>query len=111
MFQLTRQGAIDVIRGNDALTLENLPDAARVLQQCAANKQPRVVFDLARVPLIDSSGLELLLDTQDAYLCDGGALKLAAPNALCRDILAVTGLDHHFQIYDGADLAAGSFVH
>ena len=44
--------------------------------------QPHVVLDLQGVAVIDSAGLELLLDAQEKCQRMGGALKLANPGAL-----------------------------
>jgi anti-anti-sigma factor len=65
---------------------------------------------LGGVQLIDSAGLELLLDVRDRCLRSGGALQLAAPNPLCRDILQATGLASQFAIFDTVTAAVGSFA-
>ena len=44
--------------------------------------QPLIVLDLQGVALIDSAGLELLLDVQEKCQRMGGALKLANLDAL-----------------------------
>jgi anti-anti-sigma factor len=110
MFEKQRQGAIDVIQGDAALTAEHLPAATRLCDESLAGGQPRVVFDLGRVGLFDSAGLEWLLSTQERFVQRGGALKLAAANPLCRDILMVTGLDRHFELFPDTMTAVGSFA-
>lgn len=111
MLERTRQGAVDLIRGDEPITVDRLPDVERLLAECLGSGQPRAVVDLARVPLVDSAALESLLDHQDKFKARGGALKLAAPNLLCRDILAITGVDRHFEIFSDAVSAVGSFAH
>ncbi len=110
MFERVTQGVVDVVRGDRPLSAENVPQVRKMLEDCVANGQPCVVFDLENVPLIDSAGLELLADFREDYALLGGALKLASPNGLCREILAVTGLDEGFEIHDNALSAVGSFV-
>ena len=68
------------------------------------------MFDLQGVPLLDSQGLELLLDVQDRCGQRGGSLHLAAPAILCRDILVVTGVVEHFAVFDDVLSAVGSFA-
>lgn len=109
-FERARQGAVDLIRGDDPITVDQAPFVARLLDECLAVGQPRTVVDLSRVPLVDSAGLELLLNYQDSFQQRGGALKLAAPNPLCRDILMVTGVERHFEIFTEAVSAVGSFA-
>lgn len=77
---------------------------------CLENGQPRVVFDLSGIPLIDSAGLESLLDARDLCQKRGGTMVLARPNPLCRDILRVNGFDKELQIFDDSVKAMGSFA-
>jgi len=110
MFERSKQGAVDVVRGDDPLNVDFVPRVLQLLQECGAHGQPRAVLDLAGVPLIDSAGLEMLLDVQEDFQRRGGALKLAVRSSLCREILSVTGVGGHFEIYPEAASAVGSFV-
>jgi anti-anti-sigma factor len=110
MFARNKQGAVDVVSGDDPLSADYVPRVLRLLQECGAQGQPRAVLDLDRVPLIDSTGLEMLLDVQEDFQRRGGTVKLAVRSALCREILAVTGVGGHFEIYTEAASAVGSFV-
>ena len=110
MFERIQNGVVDVIRGDLPLNTERVAEVRSMLRNCLLNGQPYVVIDLENVPLFDGAGLEVLLDFQEEYVRMGGALKLAAPNPLCREILTVTGLDERFEIFDEALSAVGSFV-
>lgn len=110
MFERTRQGAVDVVSGDDPLNEDHVPRVLTLLQQCGGHGQPRVVLDFARVPLLDSTGLEMLLDVHEDFQRRGGALKLAVGNALCREILLVTGVGGSFEMFPEANSAVGSFV-
>ena len=110
MFEHSKQGAVDLIAGDEPLHVDTLERAARLLDQCIAQGQPRLVFDLGGVALIDSAGLELLLDARERCAQRGGLLQLAAPNPLCRDVLQVTGLASEFEIFDDVLSAVGSFA-
>jgi len=110
MFTRTRQGSVDVVSGDDPLSADYVPRVVRLLQECGAQGQPRAVLDLDRVPLIDSAGLEMLLDVQEDFQRRGGTLKLAARSPLCREILSVTGVGGHFEVFSEAASAVGSFV-
>jgi len=110
MFERTKQGAVDVICGDEPLTGEYAEQVSDVFEECLAEGQPKVVLDLKQVRLMDSAGLELLLDVKENYEQRGGTLKLAAPNALCRDILSITGVARHFEIYGDMKSAVGSFL-
>ena len=110
MFKRTKQGAITVITGGAPSTTENREVLSDVLETCLGEGQPRAVLDLQEVALIDSAGLELLLDVQENFEQRAGTLKLAAPNSLCRDILSVTGVGNQFEIYREVKSAVGSFL-
>ena len=110
MFERQRQGAVDLIQGDESLTAENLPAVERLCDESLARGQPRAVLDLSRVPLVDSEGLEWLLNVQEKFVQRGGAIKLAAANPLCRDILTVTGVDRHFELFADPVTAVGSFA-
>lgn len=109
MFQIQQQGAVSVISGDLPLNIESV---GQVNQLCATTlqaKQPWVVVDLRRVPLIDSAGLEALLDLRDRCWRSGGAVVLSSPGHLCRDILMASGVEEQFAIYDTIADAVGSF--
>lgn len=110
MFESSKQGAVHVVSGDCPLNVEGVTNARRVFEECLGKGQPRVVFQMNGVALLDSAGLVLLLDIRDACLRRGGALQLAAPNPLCRDILRATGLAQQFTVYDDAISAVGSFA-
>ena len=90
--------------------MDHLDEVAKLLRECLSNGQPYIVLDLEKVPLIDSAGLELLLDAKEDFERLGGTLKLAASNPLCDEILSVTGVGRSFEIFPEATSAVGSFV-
>jgi anti-sigma B factor antagonist len=110
MFQRTHQGAVAVLAGAAPLNQETADQMRTLLRGCLAGGQPMAVLDLEKVSLIDSAGLEVLVDAQEEFLWRGGTIKLAAPNPLCRDILHVSGLDKRFEVYPETRSAVGSFL-
>ena len=110
MWEQKRQGAVDVFTGDEGLTTETVNRLRTKLEDRLNQGQPRLVLDFHRIPLIDSAGLEMLLDIRDACLRRGGRFQLAALNPLCRDILQVTGVASQFEIHNDAVAAAGSFA-
>jgi anti-anti-sigma factor len=110
MFERERQGTVDVVRSASPLIGEHLDRFSEMLEECFEQGQPKAVLDLHQVPLVDSAGLERLLDAQEEFERVGGTIKLAAPNTLCKDILECTGLADHFEVYEDVKAAVGSFV-
>lgn len=110
MYTYKRSGAVDTIGGALPLTSENQTAFLNTVQACFSNGQPRIVFDLGNIPLMDSVGLETLLDVRDQCQKRGGVMVLAKPNALCRDILRINGIDNELSIYEDTVTAMGSFA-
>jgi anti-anti-sigma factor len=110
MFEQKCQGAVDVISGGDRISGEYVAELAQVLEARLDRGQPHIVLDLQKVALIDSAGLELLLDFQEKCQRMGGALKLASLGALCREVLKATGVGARFEMFRDSGSAVRSFV-
>jgi anti-anti-sigma factor len=110
MIEHTTQGSVHVFTCNKPLNHELAPVASTRFAPCIQKGQPRVVLNLEQVPLIDSVGLEMLMTTQMTCARHGGALRLAAPNPLCQQILEVTGVADRIEIYPDMTTAVGSFA-
>jgi anti-anti-sigma factor len=110
MFELEKHGAVHVVHGDSPLNVEFVDKVAALLDECLGSGLPRIVVDLKKVPLIDSAGIELLLDYRDKCQQSGGDLKLAAPNRLCEDILFATGMEQEIEVAAEVLRAVGSFV-
>jgi anti-sigma B factor antagonist len=109
MFEITQRGAVHVLTGSQPLTTAHLEEVSNLCGECLENGQPRLVFDLSGIPLMDSAGLELLLDMRDDCQKRGGAMQICSPNPLCRDILVATGLTAQFAVFDDQSSAVGSY--
>ena len=110
MFEHARSGAVDIVRGDGPINLQQVQHLAKLLDDRLTVGQPRVIVDLERVPLIDSAGLELLLDYQDRCLERGGVMKLSAPTPLCREILSLTDVNRRIEVFQDYLSAVGSFA-
>lgn len=110
MFERSKQGAVDIIQGSDPLNSDNVDVMRAVFERCCLSGQPKVVFDMHAVPLLDSAGLELLIETQENYRKRGGLLKLASTNPLCQEILKISGVGKMFESFSSSNAAVGSFV-
>lgn len=109
MFEITKRGSVHVLSGSQPLVKDHLPSVTNLTAECLENGQPRLVFDLTDVPLMDSAGVELLLDLRDSCHKRGGSLQICSPTPLCRDILIATGLTAQFAIFDNQAAAVGSY--
>lgn len=110
MFEQKRQGAVEVIGGGDRISGDRVAELADLLHKCVKQGQPRVVLDLNGIAIVDSAGLEVLLDAHDEFQRLGGALKLANPGALCSEVLKLTGVGGKFEVFEDTGSAVRSFL-
>ncbi len=110
MIHQAKQGAVAVIGTDEPLAGEHVEQVAATLQECLGDGPPLTVFDMAQVPVVDSAGIELLLDVAEGFAARGGAFKIAAANALCRDAFVVTGLGEQIETYEEVTQAVRSFL-
>ena len=61
---------------------------------------PHLVLDLTGVTFMDSTGLKVLLSTQRRADLAGGSMCIVGADRPVRRILALTGLDEAFTLYD-----------
>ncbi len=109
MFTNKKQGAVDIVTGEGPISRDTLELVQNAVDPCLQSGQPRLVFDMSEVALLDSGGLEYLLDLNDKCVSRGGALRLAAPNNLCQDILDVCGISTQIEVYEDTTRAVGGF--
>lgn len=106
----SKQGAVTVIRCGELLAKDRIAAVSEALECCLHKGIPMAVLDLQNTQLIDSEGLELLLDTSEQFRRRGGAVKLAMPTDLCAEILSLTMVEQEIQIFDNSNQAVRSFV-
>ena len=83
---------------NDTARVSELRDT---LEACIADRELRFVVDLSGVSVINSEGLEVLLDVQTQLAPLGGELKVANANAAVVDVFRITRLSEHIASVDG----------
>lgn len=69
----------------------------------------RVVLDLDNTELLDSEGLEALLNVQDKLREEGGEVKVCTTNSTNRKILEVARLDQQLEVFSSVIDAVKSF--
>ena len=80
------------------------------VQECIDSDFLRIVIDIEHVPFIDSDGLDKILDVVLDLSKRGGDARVASPNDICKDILAVTRIDGLIQIFDSVEEAIESLL-
>ena len=110
MSLLNRHGAVTVLRPTGPLRAEAIEALDEQLQPLFTGGVPYIVIDLSETPLIDSAGLEWVLDLDEACCRRGGCVRICGAGELCRDILRITAVGATVQQFDELTIALGSFA-
>ncbi len=73
------------------------------------NGANRFLLELAEVPMIDSSGIGLLVRYMTTAKQRGGAVKLLNPSKFTVQTLKMIGLLNLFEVFQNQDEAVSSF--
>lgn len=82
-----------------SITWENCADLKNKLKEKIDAGHTEIILDLKKVDHLDSAALELLVETHDNLMQNGGALKIAGLNEVCRDILLATRIINILFVY------------
>lgn len=105
-----KQGIVTMLAPESPIVDDGVAELDAKIKECAADGDLRLVVDLGKVPVIESAGLELLVKKARELASQGGALKIANPSEICRDVLRVTRLSRLLEIYETPDDARRSFI-
>jgi anti-anti-sigma factor len=105
-----KQSDVQLLRLRGRLTLGEAVDAFKsALDQSISNGDTQIMINLANVPLMDSSGIGVLVRSQSNARQHGGSIKLVQPSAFIVKTLKMVGLLDLFEVYETEEQAAASF--
>jgi anti-sigma B factor antagonist len=103
-------GDVKLIKLSGKITLGAAVDRLREnLDELMDNGTIRFILELSEVPMIDSSGIGLLVRCMTAAKQRGGALKLLKPSKFTVQTLKMIGLLNLFEVFQDQDEAVSSF--
>jgi len=106
-----KQSDIQIIRLRGRLTLGQPVDSFRqAIEHAFENGDNRVLVNLAEVPMVDSSGIGVLVRCHTTARQKGGNIKLVQPQTYTVKTLKMVGLLDLFEVYDSEEEAAASFA-
>ncbi len=104
------QSGVQVLRLRGRLTLGEAVDSLRsAVENCLNEGNARILINLAEVPMMDSSGIGVLVRLQSAARQQGGSIKLVQPTEYTVKTLKMVGLLDLFGVYDSEEAANESF--
>lgn len=103
-------GEVKLIKLSGKISLGPAVDRLREnLDELMDNGANRFLLELADVPMIDSSGIGLLVRYMTAAKQRGGAVKLLNPSKFTVQTLKMIGLLNLFEVFQNQDEAVSSF--
>ncbi len=108
--ELRNQGKAKLIKLRGKLSLGEPVDRLReTLDDLMENGDCFIVVDLGEVPMVDSSGIGLLVKELTSAKQHGGALRLLNPSRFVVQTLKMIGLLTLFEIFQDPNQAVESF--
>jgi anti-sigma B factor antagonist len=103
-------GQVKVVKLRGKLSLGESVDRLRAdLYELIGNGDIHIVLDLSEVPMIDSSGIGLLVKTLTTAKQLGGSIRLLAPSKFVTQTLKMIGLLSLFDVFEDPEQAIASF--
>lgn len=106
----TQLGVAVYLAPDSAIVEEGVDDLSRAVHEGVGHGMTNVVLDMKNVPVVDSAGLEFLLDLSQRLREEGGSLRIANVRPICKDIFAITEVDQVVPVYEDLDGAGRSFL-
>jgi len=104
------QAQIRVIKLRGRLSLGEPVDRLRTtVDELLEAGNTRLVLDLEEVPVIDSSGIGLLVRSLTSARKQGGSVKLLKPSKFAVQSLKLIGLLSQFEVFQDTQAAVASF--
>jgi anti-sigma B factor antagonist len=105
------RGGVQVIRLRGDLKMGPPVDALRrALDETTQSGDYNLVLNLSEVPMVDSTGIGILVRTLTSAKERGGALKLINPSRFTAQTLKLVGVLNLFEVFLEEDAALQSFA-
>jgi anti-anti-sigma factor len=105
-----KRGQVQVVQLRGQLRMGPAVDSLRqAMEEAVGNGETRIVINLAEVPMVDSSGIGLLVRLLASTKQRGGNVKLLQPSKFAVQTLRLVGVLNLFEVFDAEDAAVESF--
>jgi anti-anti-sigma factor len=106
-----KRGPVQLIQLRGALRMGAAVDGLRTaMEEALAGGDTRLVLNLAEVPMIDSSGIGLVVKFLATAKQRGGSIKLVQPSKFAVQTLRLVGVLNLFEVFENDDAAVESFA-
>jgi anti-sigma B factor antagonist len=105
-----RLAEVRIVQLSGALRLGTGVDSFRqAMEDALAVGDTRLIINFAQVPMIDSSGIGILVKTMASAKQRGGGVKLISPSKFVVQTLKLIGVLNLFEIFDDENGAVQAF--
>ena len=108
--QEQKHGAVTVLKVEGALVGADADGFKARVVELMSSSLGRCVVDASGIPLVDSRGLEALVEANDEMAQSGHVLRLCGVNETIRRVLELTRLDARFEHFADVNAAVRSFL-
>ena len=105
-----RLESVLVLEVSGALNFVNAEAVKERIRDVMAEGIVRFVVDMQHVPLVDSTGIGVLVSMHNRLVDAGGAIRLAGVQDNVMRILKAAHLDNYMKMFGSADEAVGNFA-
>lgn len=106
-----KRSEVQVVQLRGALRMGPAVDSLRqVLDESLGSGDTRFVLNLAEVPMIDSTGIGLLVRFLASTKQKSGNIKLVQPSKFAIQTLRLVGVLNLFEVFDNDDAAVASYA-
>jgi anti-sigma B factor antagonist len=107
-YRVDTMAGCSVVTAGGEIDVQTSPGLHRAVE-AALRSSSCIVFDLARVSFVDSSGFGVLIVASNRARQYGGSVVLVSPPEMVRKILAGTQLQQSFSVRDRLEDAVATF--
>jgi len=101
-------GAVCVLTLSGNFTSDQVDQFVRTLDERITAGARHIVLDMAHVAIVDSAGLEAMLDLGDRLAASGNRMMVVNPDEAVRRIFEITRLEREFDLHETVESAARS---
>jgi anti-sigma B factor antagonist len=105
-----KQSNVQVMKLRGSLKLgAGVDEFKKMIEESLQSDDGRLVLDLTEVPIIDSSGIGVLVRSLVSAKQRGGSVKLVQPSKMVVQTLKLVGMLNLFETFETEELAVQSF--
>ena len=108
--QEQRHGAVTVLKPMGPILVGESVILRQRLAEAISRSMGRCIIDATLIAYVDSTGLELLVETADDLAESGRSLRVCNATETLREVFDLTGVADRFEHYDDVNGAVRSFL-